>query len=550
MYDIDGILTEVVEDMKTSSKLPKDFEYRHGQKEVILQILEEFINKEKKTVLLDAPTGAGKSIISRIVAEVINELMETDSLFITKTIALQHQYLRDFKDMKSLMGATNYSCHTDITLPIPPKKKHHPTCRYRKTDGCCEYNVARGEWKNSTLKNLNYAFFFTAGGHYQAEGLLVADEAHTLPGALIDQSIVTINITKLVDLSPEFDIGDYIPVAEIQRTKHFKINYIFDLLPYLTNCRSVLTRQIKDLEKAIEKFDAIGNKSQVESLVASKLTPLEARASLAQETISGINAIISTDPEGWVLYEDTGERDLMFKFKPLEVPDDAVSLLMYPEFRLLMTATPFNLISELKLKDEETAVISTEYTWPLENRPFLVEYGLPSMNYKTKDDVFPEYVEKLDDFLDGMGDNTVCGLIHSASYDNAEKIKALSKHGDRMYVPTSKEVREITKLMTPGRIIVSPSILEGVDLPGDLARFQVFFKISYPSLGDLWVERKKLRDPEWYAIQPMISIIQGSGRAVRGPDDYAVTYMMDQSFQRLIDNLKGSIPKWFLETIV
>lgn len=543
-YDVEGILDSVVEET-----FP-DFSYRANQRETIIRILDAFINKNKKTVLLNAPTGAGKSWISRIVAEVINQLFETDSLFITKTIALQQQYLRDFKDMKQLMGATNYSCHTDLTLPIPPKKKHHPTCRYRKTDGCCEYAAARNAWKDSPLKNLNYAFFFTADGKYTAEGLLVADEAHTLPGSLIDRSEVTINISRLMDLTPEFDMGDYIPVAEIQRTKHFKINYIFDLLPYLTQAKSVLYAQIRDLEKAIEKFDAIGNKAQVESLIASKLGPLESRASLASETVSGINTIIATDPDQWVLYEDTGERDLMFKFKPLEVLDSSASLIMHPEYRLLMTATPFNLIYDLKLSMDDTEVITTDYAWPLENRPFIVERSLPSMNFKTKADVFPEYVEALDNFLEGLGDDTTCGLVHSASYANAEEIKKLSKYADRMYIPTSKEVRDITKLMTPGRIIVSPSILEGVDLPGDLARFQVFFKLSWPNLGDIWVERKKVRDPSWYSIQTAIAVIQGSGRAIRSESDFAITYMMDPSFDRLIKDLGTSIPDWFLSTLV
>lgn len=542
-YDVGEIIDFVI-----AESLP-GFAFREGQRDLVIGIIDAFVNQGKTTVLLDAATGAGKSYIARIVAEVVNQMYSLDTLFITKTISLQNQYLRDFKDMAKLMGAKNYPCHTDIPLPIPNTKKVHPTCKYTRESGMCEYAKAKRDFQAAKLKNLNYAFFFTAGGKYNARGLLVADEAHTLPEFLMDHSKLVINYTRLSQLCNDVNIADNLPDAQIIKTKEFENSFLFGLIKHLELCISNLFQQISSINKAIAGYESSGDEKMLADLINNRLAPLEDKLGLASSTCEGIRDMLSNGIDDWVLTNDTGDRDLIFEYKPLDVPDQAIESLKDPMFRLLMTATPFNLIEDLKIPSDTVAVIKSGYKWPLDNRPFIVERGLPSMNYQTRIEVFPLYVSKLDDFVDSMGTET-SGLVHSASYANAELLVEQSRHAKRMYIPTPQEVRNLPSIIKPGRIIVSPSILEGVDLKDDMCRFQIFLKISYPNLGDPWVARKKVRDTEWYDTTTYRDIIQGSGRAVRSEEDFAVTYMLDQSFDRLTSRIKNSIPEWFLNTII
>lgn len=543
MYDIGEIVDFVV-----AQSLP-NFAWRDGQRDLVIGIVDCFVNQNKSTVLLDAATGAGKSYIARIVAEVVNEMYRLDTLFITKTISLQNQYLRDFKDMAKLMGAKNYPCHTEIPLPIPNNKKVHPTCKYTRDSNMCEYSKARTHFQQAKLKNLNYAFFFTADGKYNARGLIVADEAHTLPEFLMDHSKLVINYTRLSELCSDVKISDYLPDSVILKKKEFANEHVFPLIKYLEVCISKLFGQITAINKSIDEYEERGDNKMLVDLINNKLGPLENKHGTAVVTVEGIRNMLSTGIDDWVLTNDTGDRDLIFEYKPLEVPDAAIDCLKAPMFRLLMTATPFNLLDDLKIPPETVGIVKSGYKWPLDNRPFLVERGLPSMNYQTRLEVFPLYVEKLDEFVDRMGNDT-SGLVHSASYANAELLVKLSKHAHRMYIPTSVEVRNLPSIIKPGRIIVSPSILEGVDLKDDMCRFQIFLKVSYPNLGDPWVNRKRVRDTEWYDVTTYRDIIQGSGRAVRSEEDFAVTYMLDQTFDRLTDRIKNQIPDWFLKTII
>ena len=86
-------------------------EFRPYQKEVIQKIIES-IENGTETILLNAPVGAGKSLIGYCVAKYLQEQGESSYIY-TKTTFLQDQYLRDFKDIKTAMGRNNFLCLMD-----------------------------------------------------------------------------------------------------------------------------------------------------------------------------------------------------------------------------------------------------------------------------------------------------------------------------------------------------------------------------------------------------------------------------------------------------
>ena len=82
--------------------------FRPYQEEVIKEIINE-IECDTETILLNAPVGAGKSMIGYCVAKYLEEQGESSYIY-TKTTFLQDQYLRDFKDLKTAMGRSNFPC--------------------------------------------------------------------------------------------------------------------------------------------------------------------------------------------------------------------------------------------------------------------------------------------------------------------------------------------------------------------------------------------------------------------------------------------------------
>jgi Rad3-related DNA helicase len=90
-------------------------------------------------------------------------------------------------------------------------------------------------------------------------------------------------------------------------------------------------------------------------------------------------------------------------------------------------------------------------------------------------------------------------------------------------------------------VLVGPSLLEGLDLKDDTSRFQIFFKVPYPSLGSPHVKAKMNYMPDWYDWKTSVSFLQGVGRSVRSKDDWAVTYVLDACFKSLISKIPPNV---------
>lgn len=104
-------------------------------------------------------------------------------------------------------------------------------------------------------------------------------------------------------------------------------------------------------------------------------------------------------------------------------------------------------------------------------------------------------------------------------------------------------------------VLVSPSMNEGVDLPGDLCRFQIIFKLPYLPYNEPWIDkRENLYEDgkEWYDYKMLTKLIQGYGRGIRFEGDYCKTYILDNRLFEVINkDLEGNeiIPKYFINAI-
>ena len=126
-------------------------EARNNQREVIEKIISAYENG-KKYVILNAPTGSGKSAIGLTVARYY-----TCSYFLTSQKVLQEQYYKDFK-IPYVFGRASYTCRRDSLLTC-----EFGEClkKYGKYGNCkdCPYINSRDLALNSAHNNLNYSFY-------------------------------------------------------------------------------------------------------------------------------------------------------------------------------------------------------------------------------------------------------------------------------------------------------------------------------------------------------------------------------------------------------
>ena len=147
----------------------------------------------KRFVVVEAPTGAGKSAIAVALAR---EAKSADVL--TNQKILQDQYVNDFPDLALMKGRANYDC-----LVAPTHAAAAPCIAGKRVPACeeCPYFTAKDVAMAANVTTLNYAYFLAelnyAGGFKERE-LLVLDEAHNVEGALMGFVQVALSDAQLL----------------------------------------------------------------------------------------------------------------------------------------------------------------------------------------------------------------------------------------------------------------------------------------------------------------------------------------------------------------
>lgn len=98
-------------------------------------------------------------------------------------------------------------------------------------------------------------------------------------------------------------------------------------------------------------------------------------------------------------------------------------------------------------------------------------------------------------------------------------------------------------------ILVASGMYEGIDLPYDLARWQVVGKIPWGNLGDPMTKHQLDTDPDGYAWEAMKKLIQATGRTTRAEDDFSRVWITDSTFGILWKDNYMMFPKWFRDSV-
>jgi len=547
--------------MKTPAQLglPAKFEnWRPGQGELV----EKIATSQENIFLLGSPPGTGKSVVavaayrarlhSRAAIEVMNRLTGEHQkpercIYITPTKQLQTQLVDDFPFAKSIKGRSNYPCPKNPKLtadectnsenkPCPHRHGFRTNPTLVNPDGLpaelCPYYTAKAAAVNAPLAVMNTTYYLSeiAGpGQFSGADLLIIDEVDGMEKALM--SFVQLEITsRQLDLykikfpeQPHTLAGWMFWANQLDLTNHIKQSQL--------GFSSVPESQWTDIE--IKQFKS-----------SKKLENFFAK-------IKWFNVDVNSD---WIFDEKIDDKgSYIWTFKPTRVNTYAEKYLWsHSKQALGMSGTildPALTADDLGIKTWDYA--QAECPFPLINRPI---YYTPVVNLtnKTMNEQLPILAQAVTDLLEQYPNEKV--LVHTTSYPIRNYLFPRLP-ASRVISHESEDRTEKLEKFKNSReplVMLSPSMDRGVDLPEDLCRCIIICKVPYISMGDKQVQaRMKMPGGQrWYLLQAVRTIIQMSGRGVRGDLDKCDTFILDRQFGRLLAQMGSYFSKWWTDALV
>lgn len=534
--------------------------FNAGQLEAIIQAVDALVNKRVNHVIIEAPTGVGKSHIGLTIHQVIRDLVysaggaQFRTTISTPTKGLQDQYAKEqHVQLAILKGKRNYRCliHPDIYY-------NAVQCRIQCRDGncgrkVCPYVQARNFWTDGAeLRCTNSAMLVELCSSLcmpeeKRSDMIILDECHKMPTTLLDHTIMSYDIETLKGLHglPNGKELESLMMSIIEMTKSYELGKLYTLPDELVQIFDEMHGFVEDTLETLEEL------IKGDTLTDNQVMKLGDIIDTLHNLSDYCTIMSDTEAKTFIVHEKT-ETHILFK---AVLPSDVSRFGVFrkADYFVHMSATICGIPSYAKslgIRENDYVAITVENPIPIENRK--INYlPVAKMTNNMGDFEMREFVKSLDEVLDFEGDKN--GIIHTVSYDRAESIKKYSKHRDKIIIPRTRDAllqyqREASQ---QGRkiILASPAMEEGYDFKGDISRFQIIIKVPYAYLGDPLVAHVNSVDPSAYFREAVLRIVQMSGRSVRGIDDWANTYILDKSFENLLARNPEYFPKWFVEAI-
>jgi ATP-dependent DNA helicase DinG len=167
------------------------------------------------------------------------------------------------------------------------------------------------------------------------------------------------------------------------------------------------------------------------------------------------------------------------------------------------------------------------------------------MSMKNIDKTLPIMVEVVKLLISQHPDEK--GIIHAVNYKVAQYLHYHIKD-PRLLIHTTATRDVVMQMHLTSKdptILLSPSMMEGVDLADEASRFQILCKVPFPYLGDDLIKKRMERNKEWYTYQTVKSVVQAFGRSIRNETDHAISYIIDEDWERFYRMNKKMFPAEF-----
>lgn len=495
------------------------------QYEAILQILDGF--RENKVVVLDAPTGSGKTII----AETVRQLLGYRGLYVCHSKTLQDQFYSDFPTSGIVKGRSNYLPQRKIKgLTCADCNKstqgesQKPVCSWCPDVKNCEYEVAKRRALANPIAVINSTYFLTecnGPGRFSKRAFGILDEADTLEQELM--RFVEIRISPAMQTRLGLS-----PPTKVTKEEAWR-DWVDESLIRVKAKRIPVSPDEQDVQ-------LIRRAKYVENLYN--------RLSLLSDGLEN---------QDWIYNGGKNTQDIAFK--PIVVDRLGREFLWGHCGKFLVMSA--SIISASVMLDDlgydgGYADVRMESQFDVKNRTIRV---CPVANMSRAANEQTELISAIERIASGHPGDRI--LLHTVSYQLADNIvSGLLRSGINRRVLTYHSAAERNRTVDEFRnsdaaILVAPSLDRGVDFRDEDCRVNVICKVPFPYLGDKQVS-KRLYSPggqTWYNVQTVRSIVQMTGRGTRHREDWSVNYILDKQFGNLWSKCKNLFPQWWKDAL-
>lgn len=569
-------------DLQTIDKhFPKEH-YREGQREAI-EFAVNALNSGKRIVILECPTGSGKSAIGMTLANMFNT-----SYYLTITKVLQDQLVNDFGDnIIELKGRNAYPCtfYDRYGQKMVERKLWTSDQLNRLNDNPdCSNGFCRSKFNHSEDKFKCIKCFLISGidNNQKPKG-----ELQQLPVGMqysacpyYEQVYKAIRSSKVVMNFSSF-------LFQTQMTKRFDeprdlmiIDECHNIEPQLLDfvCFTINDQHLSNYGVFIPELDSAVEYKQwmIESKIKEllydriKLANKEGDSKLEDDLSRVLKKYLMfmenmEDPDAeWICeYEQIGYNKSTYRkitLKPVFVKKFINNLLFrYSKRILMMSATILDvnvMCNALGIDREHVAAFRVKNRFPKQNRPIYLNTVAKMTGGKQKMAEWgPPLLKAVNKIVKNHQGQK--GIIHTHNFAimdyilkncDAEVKKRLL---DQRNFKDKNDLLNFHSKATSDSVLIAPAMHEGVDLIEDLSRFQIICKIPYPNcFDDKQLARRVELDRKYYVWLTALKLVQSYGRSIRSPTDRADTYILDESIYKFMKDAGKMLPAWFTEAIV
>lgn len=499
---------------------------REYQIETISQIYNA-IKNGYKYIFLEAVAGFGKSLIAATLTRIYSK---DKSYILTPTNQLLTPYEEEFKDfgLYKIQARSNFRCKLTRDN-CSPSACRDAECRYYNNS--CEYFSQLREGLKSSAIVSTYKYFFLET-FYQSNDLehrklLICDEGHNIDDMIAQGISLNIHFSRLRDDDDNYILDIDSELKDLEQTEDY---YLFLLI----------------LRQNYENYLKYGTDNILKKKISRDLKYL--------------NKFLS--------YFDRNDNNIAFErqktrlvFSPIKIKKFVPDLIgKYADVCIFMSSSIFdheNFAFDLGIDESEVFKIKVPNIFNSSDNPIKIYNDLKMDWNSLKEENKEKAIPIIKDILKKHKNDK--GIIHTFNNkcadflnDNLNEERCMPAYGkDREDVLNDFKNDEVGN-----KVLISPSMDVGVDLPGDLCRFQIIFKLPYHPYKEARINKRKAcyeDGDDWYDNKMLTRLIQTYGRGIRYKGDYCKTYILDNRLFGVIDEdyeRKRIIPKYFLDAII
>ena len=548
----------------------KDFAFRPGQIDAIASIIDNVVSNTKH-IVLEAPTGSGKSIVGLITAYFLYKEHGMKSYILVSDLSLFDQYVHDIDRLQSsdfgyIKGKENYVCSENGC------KVSQATCSLQ---GMSILGAAYSAWNKSSsfscarfckyahdyakavkapITLMTYQLYFIQRnyvednlfrGHnsnFPKRDLTICDECHKICDICQSHFAPKISIER-----PEWMkvLDMYMPSTA--RTEDERISILSSI--ELSRDNDELMAAVGRYENYLQNYLTANHAIRQKLAGAASLSKTDRRA-LAAGNMARQEHCKIDDLQAFVA--ELGSTEHIVKTAigneiTINFVYDSMMLKKYMHAKskteLLMSATIGDFNEYAMLAGLDTAsmqTLSMPSTFDFSKSPIYVSND-NKMSAALKSISLPAIASQVTSIC--RSKQHMRGIVQTGSYQNSIELKRLLPNDVQQrcifYGGTDEKKLAIDAYQAKDdAILVGPTLIEGLNFPDSMCRFQICIKVPYAYLGSEYVKKKARYLDGWYEYDAITKICQGIGRGVRHKDDWCETYILDGCIMNIINKLE------------